>query len=83
VLSLAVDDARTIATIAAVVMIVAAVVISRLITSLVLKAVSLVVLVGLAAALWVQRGALADCAEGIARDPAASCSFFGIDVDVR
>lgn len=46
------------------------------------KVVGLVVMLGLAALVWSQRASLLDCADKVKAGGTATCTFFGIDVDV-
>lgn len=82
--ALTLDSAKRIAVIVAIVFFVLALLSAWLIRAVTTKVLTVLILVGLALGVWTQRSSLEDCANRLRAAPgsAATCSFFGNDVDV-
>jgi len=84
--ALTTDDAKTIGAVIVVGFAVLAVAAAWLMKTIVQKVILAVVLGGLSVGAWSQRSAVDDCVaeitESVGAGEAATCSFFGIQVDV-
>lgn len=87
-LAITADNAKNIAIIAIVALVVGSVVMAWLVKSLVMKLITVGLMVGLAFAIWTQRAELEDCVQQIqdrvdaGQTTAATCTIFGQDVTV-
>jgi hypothetical protein len=84
--ALTTDDAKTIGMVVVIGFAVLAIGAAWLMKTIVQKVILAVLLGGIAVAVWSQRAAVDDCVaeitESVTADDAATCSFFGIEVDV-
>lgn len=84
--ALTTDDAKTIGAVVVVGFAVLAIARAWLMKTIVQKVILAVVLAGIAVAVWSQRAAVDDCVsdvrESVGTEQAATCTFFGIEVDV-
>lgn len=87
VLAVSLSQAKTLAVVAAVVLVAAAVAWAWLMKTIAQKLIGLVVLLGLAGLVWYQRDSLQECADRVRANAAVAgadttCSILGQDVDV-
>ncbi len=85
-LALTYASAKNIAIIIVVALVVIAVLLAKIMTSVSRKALSLLICAGLALGVWTQRQSLQNCAANVREIPGgriATCTFFGSDISIK